>query len=82
MGIDVQKRVYCRTCQHEQIVEAQDYECPRCHSEDVFYETVGYCECGAEVILYGMTNTCPGCGELYNGFGQRLKPINEWEDDW
>lgn len=28
------------------------------------------------------TNHCPGCGTLYNGFGQRLAPRDQWEEDY
>lgn len=52
--------------------------------EDCSYDytepAIGICEnCGAEVSLDdAMTNDCEGCGALYNGSGQRLKPVQHW----
>ncbi len=42
---------------------------------------VGECRCGAEVDLSDpMTNVCSECGRLYNGYGQELRPEDEWEE--
>lgn len=42
---------------------------------------IGLCEvCGAHVELSSHTNSC-GCGNEYNGFGQRLAPRWMWGDE-
>jgi hypothetical protein len=41
------------------------------------------CHCGSEVELTdALTNECDGCGQLYNGGGQQLRPVEEWEENW
>ncbi|WP_287568845.1 hypothetical protein [Thermosipho sp. (in: thermotogales)] len=44
---------------------------------------IGICDsCGAEVILEdSLTNECEVCGALYNFFGQRLLPQEQWEEN-
>jgi hypothetical protein len=40
------------------------------------------CHCKKVVTLYdALTNQCE-CGQLYNGFGQKLRPKDEWEEQW
>jgi len=39
------------------------------------------CDCGAEVDLYGFTNTCHECGADYNMSGQRLAPRSQWGEE-
>ena len=42
----------------------------------------GTCDCGEEMALYDDINECERCGQLWNGFGQRLRPMDEWEEPW
>jgi hypothetical protein len=42
---------------------------------------IGRCDCGAEVVLDGFTNTCDGCGADYNSAGQRLAPRSQWGEE-
>lgn len=40
------------------------------------------CNCGCTVELWsGWSNGCDKCNECYNGFGQRLVPASQWEED-
>lgn len=42
---------------------------------------VGECDdCGADVFLIGPDCECD-CGAIYNCFGQRLAPREQWGDD-
>lgn len=47
---------------------------------------VGKCDCGEEIILMCFPPTyacdCPNCGQYYNAVGQKLKPPEEWEEDY
>ena len=42
---------------------------------------VGECVCGAEVELYGFTNTCDRCHRDYNMSGQMLCPRELWGEE-
>ena len=42
---------------------------------------VGQCECGGHVILEGDPCECPKCKRIYNCWGQRLKPVDQWFDE-
>ena len=42
---------------------------------------VGECTCGGEVILASMTNECPKCRALYNGYGQQLSDPSTWGEE-
>lgn len=44
-------------------------------------EAILKCDCGREVELYdSLTNEC-NCGRLYNGSGQSLAPVAQWEPE-
>lgn len=74
---------YCRECEHTRIIEERQYECPECGSENVCNSSFIVCECGTTIYLDRFTNECPECGKLYNGFGEELAPVDEWEkEDW
>jgi hypothetical protein len=38
-----------------------------------------YCECGRKHWLED-DDSCCECGQLYNAFGQRLKPVDQWSE--
>ena len=40
------------------------------------------CDCGDIVDLWFDTNHCDACDQIYNAWGQKLKPYDEWEDDY
>jgi hypothetical protein len=42
--------------------------------------SIGLCDCGREVTLYGFTNTCD-CGADYNMSGQRLAHRSQWGEE-
>ncbi len=77
----VGNELYCRSCGCECRTVHREYECPRCGSEDVFNSKFIPCDCGATVYLEGFTNECPQCKKLYNGFGEELAPIEEWDEE-
>lgn len=74
---------WCPECGHGERIPKNylGYLCPKCgaHVHNSYYIT---CECGTTVYLDSNTNECEGCGQLWNGFGQSLKPRNEWEEDY
>lgn len=72
---------YCRKCGYEADTEHKEYECPKCGSSDVFNSSFITCSCGSRVYLGGFTNECDECGKLYNGFGQELAPVDEWDPE-
>lgn len=79
--------LYCPKCQNELRVENADAEelfiteCPNCGSH-LFRSQFVVCDCGTTVYLDDpLTNECPTCGKLYNGFGQELAPREEWGDE-
>ena len=40
------------------------------------------CGCGQRVYLEdSLTNACERCGRLYNGSGQSLAPLSQWEPE-
>lgn len=53
--------------------------CPQEHSR--WEPAAGRCSCGAEVELYGFTNTCDVCGADYNSAGQLLAPRCQWGEE-
>ena len=81
MDKEVRVEFYCRDCGHEMTSEYPEYECPVCGSTDVFKTRYLICDCGEKVYLGGFTNECCECGKLYNGFGQELAPIEEWDPE-
>jgi hypothetical protein len=39
------------------------------------------CKCGTRVKSYGGYDVdCERCGQLFNAFGQTLRPQNQWEE--
>lgn len=41
------------------------------------------CACGTHLALEDlMTNSCNRCDRLYNGSGQALAPMHQWEEEW
>lgn len=42
---------------------------------------IGECVCGAEVELFGFTNTCDRCERDYNSAGQQLAPRRFWGEE-
>lgn len=72
--------VYCRSCGRDQIV-MDDFisEC-RCGSCDLMITPIVKCTCGRDVLCTGFTNVCE-CGQMYNGFGHALAPVDEWDPD-
>lgn len=80
---------YCRNCHREwrfddaDTTESQQMtECPHC-GDTLSRSRFITCDCGTTVYLDDpLTNECPSCGQLYNGFGQALAPPNEWEENW
>jgi len=44
-------------------------------------DAIGKCECGREVVLYNQFYNSCDCGALYNNFGQRLAPIEQWGEE-
>jgi hypothetical protein len=40
------------------------------------------CACGDIVDLWFDVNECDSCGQLFNAFGQKLKPEDEWDGDY
>ena len=78
---EVGNELYCRECGFEARTEHSEYECPECGSTDVFNSRFITCDCGTTVYLDGFTNECPECGKMYNGFGQELAPVDEWDDE-
>ena len=81
MSKAVSNEFYCRECGYTVITEHREYECQKCGSEDVFNCSFLTCDCGETVYLNGHTNECPKCSKLYNGFGQELAPVDEWDDE-
>jgi hypothetical protein len=39
------------------------------------------CFCGAEIQLWGFTNTCHRCGADFNSAGQHLAPRAQWGEE-
>ncbi len=75
---------YCRECTHEEVVDDGVWidKCPKCGSEDLYRSSFVNCEhCGEKVYLTGFTTECYGCGKPYNGFGQELAPVAEWDEE-
>jgi hypothetical protein len=52
-----------------------------CYTHRWTSPTVIRCTCGAEVELYGFTNTCHVCEADYNMSGQRLAPRSQWGEE-
>ncbi|MBQ4447454.1 MAG: hypothetical protein II897_04085 [Clostridia bacterium] len=77
---EVKNELYCRECGHTHITEHREYECPDCGSSNVYNCSFITCDCGETVYLSGHTIECE-CGKLYNGFGQELAPVEEWEPE-
>ena len=75
---------YCPDCQRqwESHQEEPDIHCPQCGSYSVQKYTSIKCGCGDTVELTDFTNECENCGTLYNKFGQKLKPMSEWAEDF
>ena len=76
----ITNELYCRDCGHESVTEHSEYECPVCGSENVANICSVKCDCGRKVYLQGFTNECP-CGRRYNGFGQQLAPVGQWDPE-
>jgi hypothetical protein len=39
------------------------------------------CYCGCTVETYGAQDvSCDECGRLFNGFGQELNPVSQWDE--
>lgn len=78
------KTIYCRHCGYQNDINYyEDYDfCPECDDSLITIFRYGVCEdCGKEVYLMNpLTNECD-CGALYNAFGQKLLPREEWGDD-
>lgn len=36
------------------------------------------CHCGYRIEAFGYDVDCDKCGQLYNAFGQALKPQSQW----
>ena len=78
----VMNEFYCRSCEHTENSERRIFKCPKCGSSDVFNCSFVTCDCGTIVYLSNpLTNFCSGCDRMYNGCGQELAPISEWDDD-
>lgn len=41
----------------------------------------GTCRCGTEVRIEYDETECENCGQLYNLFGQELRPRSQWEEN-
>ena len=77
--------MFCHDCGHEWREDEENqncYECPECHSESVYRSRYTTCHCGTTVYCDEFTNECDGCGQLYNAFGQELRPMSEWEENY
>lgn len=74
--------VYCRNCEATHEFTHSVLRCETCLSPDIVNNRRITCDCGTSVYLEGNTNECEGCGELYNLFGQKLKPKEEWEEEY
>lgn len=81
MSKKIGNELYCRDCEYETRTEARLDECPKCGSPSVFNSSFITCDCGTTVYLSRFTNECEMCGKLYNGFGQELAPVNEWDEE-
>ncbi len=81
MSKEIGNELYCRSCGHEVRTEHNEYECPKCGSEDVCNNSFITCDCGTTVYLDRFTNQCAECGKLYNKFGQELAPPEEWDPE-
>lgn len=72
-------RKVCTSC--GEVHTVTDYyditECPKCNLWLKSFPYVICCE--QELVLSSHTNQCASCGTLYNGFGQTLAPIEEWD---
>ena len=79
--VKVQTDFYCRECGHQEYLEHNEYECPKCGSTNVFNGSVITCKCGEMIPGGSYTNECPECGRMYNAFGQELAPVDEWDPD-
>ena len=73
--------VYCPRCGYEEERDEAVYECPKCGNDYVHNTPFQECDCGTVLPLTGFTNVCPTCGTMYNGFGQKLAPVSEWDLD-
>lgn len=41
-----------------------------------------HCPCGTNFeILDWFMDDCPSCGQLYNGAGQALRPMDQWGEE-
>lgn len=83
--MEVRVELWCTECDYNDDLieyEAIDLEfCPVCGSDIDSYK-YGECDhCGSTVPLTAFTNQCPECGALYNSFGQKLAPPEEWDDE-
>ncbi len=72
---------YCNECGEVFEFEHRDFECPRCHSDNVRAFPNIECDCGEVFGAGRFTNECPNCGALYNGFGQKLADPSEMDDE-
>ena len=79
---DVKVIYTCPDCDYQFQSEIGNAECPKCIAWAGRGQRSLVCEdCGKEVHLWdSMTNECE-CGALYNGFGQRLAPREEWAEE-
>lgn len=88
MSKTIGAEVYCIECGFERRFndantdEAQVEVCPQC-GEWLLRSRFITCDCGTTVYLDDpLTNECPECEKLYNGFGQELSPPDEWDENW
>lgn len=79
---NVQYETWCRDCGETHFRILPEPTCPACGSKSVFNSAFIDCDCGTRVYLEENTNECEGCGQLWNRFGQKLKPCEEWEEDY
>lgn len=82
MRKEVNHEYYCGECGETHTFTHENYRCPNCQSPSIYDNRFIDCDCGTRVYLDENTNECEGCGQLYNRFGQSLKPREEWEEDY
>ena len=81
MSRRVMTEVFCRDCGYDEYHDHNEYECPKCGSENVMNIGAIVCSCGEMVIADSHTNICPECGKMYNAFGQELAPVDQWDPE-
>ena len=79
---------YCTICGEEWRETEWDEPvevCPKCGAKREYLVREDFIDCpncGNRVYLRDNTNECEDCGALYNAFGQRLRPMDEWEENY